>query len=362
MGILFIDLGEVRTFEIAAGAMMTIGRDGKNDIVVGHPTVSRAHARIEADDGNYRITDFNSRNGTRVNGKAVEAAEELIDGARLRIGHVRAWFFTAMPPKLPRSISNRDKGVIFNCTCGQRLWSSSDTVGMSVVCGSCNKNVEVPDPALQKAQEENSSTVSGVMVAASDEDSRTICAVCQWPIERQEKAHVCEACHSHYHLDCWKENHGCATYGCAKVNALQPSVRPAAPAVTVDPTPTIAANGIPDFQPAATVSTMTAPVARPAAPVASPAVIVEEETPPAAPAQGFAWSYMLLALSVVGSLLGLLAFGAPAALFALIALIRLLISRADNKAVLAAAVLIGGLGAAAGVMISRFWWLGEPLF
>lgn len=362
MGILFIDLGEVRTFEITDGTM-TIGRDGKNDIVISHPTVSRVHARIEAENGEYRITDFNSRNGTRVNGKNVEDSEKLIDGARLRIGHVRAWFFTTMPQKLPRSISNRDRGIIFNCTCGQRLWSASDTVGMSVVCGSCNRNVEVPDPAVQKAQEESASTVAGVMVASGeDDDNRTICAVCQWPIERQERAHVCEACHTHYHLDCWKENHGCATYGCEKVNALLPKPAPAPASPVIDEA------GSPDFTlnaGSAGVATLEAPartathVARPATPLAAP-VIVEEET--AAATQQSTWAYILLALAVVGSLLGLLAFGAPAALVALVTLIRLLFTRQDSKAVLAAGLLIAVLGAAAGVMISQFWWLGLPLF
>ena len=130
MGILFIDLGEVRTFQL--NGAQTIGREGTNDIVVVHPTVSRHHARIEQRDGRYVLTDFHSRNGTRVNGKAVDDVELLVDGARMRFGHVRAWFFTNMPSKLPRSITNRDRGVVFNCACGQRLWSASDTVGMAV--------------------------------------------------------------------------------------------------------------------------------------------------------------------------------------------------------------------------------------
>ena len=91
MGILFIDLGEVRTFELTG--FHTIGRESGNDIVVTHPTVSRQHARIDCTNGRYTLTDFNSRNGTRLNGKAVTENEPLLDGSRMRIGHVRAWFF-----------------------------------------------------------------------------------------------------------------------------------------------------------------------------------------------------------------------------------------------------------------------------
>ena len=51
----------------------------------------------------------------------------------------------------------------------------------------------------------------------------------------------------------------------------------------------------------------------------------------------------------IGGLVGLVALG------------RLMVVRTDKKLILAAAVLISLLGLAAGVMISRFWWLQKPL-
>ena len=335
MGILFIDQGELRTFELN-GEPMSIGRDAKNDIVVVHPTVSRAHASIGGRPGQYVITDHNSRNGTRVNGRSVKQTEVLVDGARLRIGHVRAWYFEQMPARVPRSVSNRDAGVIFDCNCGQRLWSATDTVGMAVVCGSCNKNVEVPDASRSTREDVLGGTVAGVMLAAASgvQDTRSTCGVCQWPIEKSERAFVCAACHTHFHLDCWKENQGCATYGCAQVNALKPKQRPAAPVIAT-----------PDVVIAPTI----APVAIKSAPQ------TEQMT------QTGTWPFMLLALSVVGSLLGLLAFGVPAGVVALVALVRLLTTRTENRAVLTAAVVIAALGTGAGLMISRLWWLNIPL-
>lgn len=324
MGILFIDLGEVRTFEL--NGQSTIGRDAKNDIVIAHPTVSRHHGRIEpTPDGGYVIVDFKSRNGTRINGKSVDSSELLHDGARMRIGHVRAWYFKQMPGKLPRSISNRDRGVIFKCECGQRLWSASDTAGMAVTCGGCNKSIEVPDSSI--GEEANAGTVAGVAVVEQPEKQQIICGVCQWPIERSEKKHKCPACGLDFHMDCWRENRGCSAYGCGQVNALAPKVE------------------------------------RPLVPTAAPPVVDSsaETAMMTSPTPGVAWSQAILALSVVSALLGLLSFGVPCALLGLIALGRLLVVRTDKKPILAAAVLISVVGGVAGVMISRFWWLQKPL-
>lgn len=321
MGILFIDLGEVRTFEL--NGSRTIGRDGSNDIVVTHPTVSRMHARIEPVNGSYQIVDFKSRNGTRINGKAVTDPETLIDGARMRIGHVRAWFFKEMPEKLPRSITNRDRGIVFNCACGQRLWSASDTAGMAVTCGGCNKSVEVPEKSVAPL-DDSGGTVAGVVVEETKTAPEVVCGVCHWPVEAGEKRHKCPSCGLDFHLDCWKENHGCSAYGCNQVNALAPKKRPATP--TIGPV------------------------------VKDKPVVIAPPVP-----QPLAWAHALLALAVVGSLLGTLSFGIPSGIVGLIALVRLLASRTDKKAVLFAVVLIAALGTGAGVLISRFWWWDLPL-
>ena len=335
MGILFIDLGEVRTFEVTG--IHTIGRESGNDFVVTHPTVSRHHARIErANGGGYVLTDYNSRNGTRVNGKAVVSDEPLLDGARMRIGHVRAWFFEKMPHKLPRSISNRDRGIVFQCACGQRLWSAGDTVGMAVTCGGCQKSIEVPAESTPGMTGDSAGTVSGVAMVEQRPSQKTTCNVCQWPVERSERSHKCPACGLDFHLDCWRENRGCSAYGCSQVNVLAPKERPAVPGVPLAPARTAAAKGGP----------------------------VVEATPSATPAvakPSLAWAHALLAMAVVGTLLGTLSFGVPAAIVALIAVVRLLVSRTDPKLVLAAATVIALLGTGAGFLISRFWWHGQPL-
>ena len=64
----------------AVGQRTKIGRDLQNNIVVDDPLVSRFHAEMRArPDGRHELVDLGSRNGTFVNGRAVDRAilEEL---------------------------------------------------------------------------------------------------------------------------------------------------------------------------------------------------------------------------------------------------------------------------------------------
>jgi transcriptional regulator with GAF, ATPase, and Fis domain len=59
------------TIPLADGEV-TIGREGSNGIAVTDPSVSRKHCLISGLDGRFRVRDLDSRNGTVVNGSAVE--------------------------------------------------------------------------------------------------------------------------------------------------------------------------------------------------------------------------------------------------------------------------------------------------
>jgi ABC transport system ATP-binding/permease protein len=65
---------------------LTIGRDVSNTVVIEHPAVSRFHAQIRLEQGNYLITDLDSTNGTFVNGQPIAASEKLSVGDLIRIG------------------------------------------------------------------------------------------------------------------------------------------------------------------------------------------------------------------------------------------------------------------------------------
>ncbi|MCX8043543.1 MAG: FHA domain-containing protein [Desulfobacterota bacterium] len=63
-----MDLGE---FRIDKGGTLTIGRRETNTIVIDNLAVSGQHAKIDALDDGYLLTDLNSKNGTFVNDRMV---------------------------------------------------------------------------------------------------------------------------------------------------------------------------------------------------------------------------------------------------------------------------------------------------
>src|SRR5687768_8887115 len=48
------------------------------------------------------------------------------------------------------------------------------------------------------------------------------CGICQSSIFPDESTTICPTCGLTFHAECWKENWGCAAYGCEQVNALKP--------------------------------------------------------------------------------------------------------------------------------------------
>jgi len=72
------------TFDIA-GREMVIGRDKSCAVRLRSRTVSRMHARLVNDGGQWCIEDLQSVNGTYVNGGAVKGRRQLVDQDRIEI-------------------------------------------------------------------------------------------------------------------------------------------------------------------------------------------------------------------------------------------------------------------------------------
>ena len=64
---------------------LLVGRHDGCDVMVGHPSVSRRHARLTFRDGHWVLRDLDSTNGTRVNGRRVVRCR-LEPGDRLSLG------------------------------------------------------------------------------------------------------------------------------------------------------------------------------------------------------------------------------------------------------------------------------------
>lgn len=82
--------GKDRIFTIRA-TTTTIGRGLDNDLVLDSTDVSRHHAKIEYRDGQWHLSDLESTNGTRLNGKPVR--QGLIKaGDRIELGGLHLEF------------------------------------------------------------------------------------------------------------------------------------------------------------------------------------------------------------------------------------------------------------------------------
>ncbi len=77
-------------------ALMEIGRDGASSIVIGDPSVSARHARLERVARGWLLRDLGSTNGTYVEGRPVPPGGVLLAGGeRIQLGTV---VFRLLPP------------------------------------------------------------------------------------------------------------------------------------------------------------------------------------------------------------------------------------------------------------------------
>src|SRR5438552_8878908 len=66
---------------------MTIGRTEENEIYIQNHNVSKRHGMLVRDGDDYQLHDFNSTNGTFVNGERIMAVK-LQHGVSIRFGSV----------------------------------------------------------------------------------------------------------------------------------------------------------------------------------------------------------------------------------------------------------------------------------
>jgi hypothetical protein len=80
--------------------VVTIGRALDNDVIIDSAEVSRHHARIEYRDGQFRVQDLNSTNGTGVNGRPANNSV-IAPGDQLTLGTVGLEFLAYPTPGVP---------------------------------------------------------------------------------------------------------------------------------------------------------------------------------------------------------------------------------------------------------------------
>ena len=75
----------------------SIGRAPDSRVVLGDTSISRQHARISFRDDAYWLEDLASKNGTRLNGRAIREPEALTPGDLIELGAFRIIFSGEVP-------------------------------------------------------------------------------------------------------------------------------------------------------------------------------------------------------------------------------------------------------------------------
>ncbi len=71
---------------VVGPAGVTMGRSRQSDVLVEDPNVSRTHAEIRPRGGSWVLTDLDSTNGSRLNGRRLEGPEVLKPGDEIELG------------------------------------------------------------------------------------------------------------------------------------------------------------------------------------------------------------------------------------------------------------------------------------
>jgi hypothetical protein len=108
------------------GEVLVIGRDPTCSIVIPDRQVSRFHARISMDNGNYFLEDLGSKNGCFINDVQLNNPIQIQDGTEFSIALVQQFVFLnsdATLPLEPGHGGRKDRwGKIFMEVRSRRVW------------------------------------------------------------------------------------------------------------------------------------------------------------------------------------------------------------------------------------------------
>lgn len=105
---------KINDFLLDQGRNITIGRRESNDIVIENLAVSGMHAKIDAIEKGYLLTDLKSKNGTFVNGQLI-ATHWLGHGDTVSIGkHTLVFAYAEGEEKPDASAGGMDKTMVMD--------------------------------------------------------------------------------------------------------------------------------------------------------------------------------------------------------------------------------------------------------
>ncbi len=110
-----------------------LGRHPDCEVVLEAASVSRQHAQIVREAGEYFIEDLHSRNGTFVNGQQIVGRHQLADGDRLKICDLSLAFYTEQPNnRLTKGVSDSASSLALMVDDGGPIGTSTITSKLNV--------------------------------------------------------------------------------------------------------------------------------------------------------------------------------------------------------------------------------------
>ena len=80
---------------------LLLGRDPDCDIVIPMRQVSRHHARVFMGTGGTMVEDLNSKNGTYINGRAIQSATRLEEGDEIQVSLAQHFIYLSSDATMP---------------------------------------------------------------------------------------------------------------------------------------------------------------------------------------------------------------------------------------------------------------------
>jgi serine phosphatase RsbU (regulator of sigma subunit) len=156
-------------YELASGQTV-LGRDPFCDVILPLRSISRQHARILAERGQFYIEDLHSLNGTFVNGQRVAARSRLKDHDRIQLYETQFTFYETRPEPEDNSAGDSHLGNDVAAAGATGAPSTSAAAAKPGAGGALAAKVDKSPPAPVVEQEAGGRTT--MVVNVSDAEAR----------------------------------------------------------------------------------------------------------------------------------------------------------------------------------------------
>ena len=123
---------------------LVIGRTPPAGLIIPHPEVSRQHARLSYQQGNYILEDLHSSNGTYINGERIQGSQVLTDADEIQLGSQVTLVFN-QPPTGTQTVVQKTAAGVQYLQGGQ---SSQTIIDSDLTAGAVQATISTVPPNL----------------------------------------------------------------------------------------------------------------------------------------------------------------------------------------------------------------------